>query len=390
MLGSLFRRLGCPFAEIWLPGYLRRELGRWRWPRVRGTRHLIFCTVDHYEPHVGRADDATARRRLEAWLKQYPNIVSRHRDASGRPPRHSFFYPYDEMDPWELKALSSFCVEGYGEIEIHLHHCDDSSATLREKLRAAVAHWRAAGALGTWPDSGRPAFGFIHGNWALDNSRIEAGRNYCGVNDEITILAQEGCYADFTFPALKHMAQPRQSNSIYYAADDPNRPKSHDRGQPVIVGSRPSGDLVIIQGPLCLRRQQGRLLPRPEDGDLTGANPPSSERVDAWVRTAIHIPGRPEWVFVKLHTHGAADKNLSALLGGGFEALYTDLEHRYNDGREWRLHYVTAREMYNVIKAAEAGRAGDPSEFRDFLIRPPGQGVQPLRPGISRVGSRAG
>jgi hypothetical protein len=35
------------------------------------------------------------------------------------------------------------------------------------------------------------------------------------------------------------------------------------------------------------------------------------------------------------------------------------------------LHYVTAREAYNIAKAAEAGHAGDPNDFRDFVIPPP-------------------
>src|SRR5262249_53511832 len=202
MLARLFRALGCPYAEIWLPGFLRREAARMLRPRPSGTRHLIFCFVDHYEPHVGKVDDATARRRLDAWLEQYPRIAGRHGDCYGHPPAHSFFYPYDEMEPGELRDLADLCAAGYGELEIHLHHKDDTSETLRAKLRAAVDRWREVGALGAWPDSGRPAFGFIHGNWALDNSRLENGRNFCGVNDEITVLAQEGCYADFTFPAL--------------------------------------------------------------------------------------------------------------------------------------------------------------------------------------------
>src|SRR5439155_17729038 len=119
------------------------------------------------------------------------------------------------------------------------HHQDDTAETLRQKLRGAIAQWQEVGALGRWPATERPAFGFIHGNWALDNCRIENGRNFCGVNDELTVLAEEGCYADFTFPALFHMAQPRQVNSIYYAQDDPRRPKSHDRGGPVRVGGQP-------------------------------------------------------------------------------------------------------------------------------------------------------
>jgi len=32
---------------------------------------------------------------------------------------------------------------------------------------------------------------------------------------------------------------------------------------------------------------------------------------------------------------------------------------------------VTAREMFNIIKAAEAGHTGDPHAFRDFVLSPP-------------------
>lgn len=371
MIARFFQAVGCPYVELWLPAYFWRELGRRRWSCGKGRRHLIFCFVDHFEPHVGRVDDVTARRRLDAWLEQYPQIADRHADSTGRVPAHSFFYPYDELEPSELRDLAGLCASGYGELEIHLHHCNDTAEKLRKTLRAAVRAWRDAGALGTWPEGGRPAFGFIHGNWALDNSRVEGGRNFCGVPNEISILAEEGCYADFTFPALWQMAQPRQVNSIYYAQDNPVRPKSHDRGVPVRVGGRPTGHLMIVQGPLCLRRRAGRLLPCPEDGDITGANPATPERIDAWVRTAVHLPGRPEWIFVKVHTHGASDRNLKGLLGGGLDALFADLEQRYNDGRAWRLHYVSAREMFNIIKAAEAGRDGDPSLYRDFLIASP-------------------
>jgi hypothetical protein len=340
-------------------------------------RHLIFCFVDHFEPHVGGADGETARRRLDAWLEEYPRIASRHVDSNGHAPGHSFFYPYDEMEASELRDLAALCDSGFGELEIHLHHRDDTTETLRAKLQDAVRCWRAVGALGSWPGSGRPAFGFIHGNWALDNSRVENGRNFCGVNSEISLLAEEGCYADFTYPALWHMAQPRQANSIFYAEDDPMRPKSHDRGVPVHVGGQPTGHLMIVQGPLCLRRSGPLALPRPEDGDITGTKPPTEQRVDAWVRANVHVEGRPEWVFVKVHTHGALDRTREALLGTGLDTLFGALEARYNDGREWRLHYVNAREMYNIIRAAEAGKAGDPGEFREFVITKPAAVSQP-------------
>jgi hypothetical protein len=52
------------------------------------------------------------------------------------------------------------------------------------------------------------------------------------------------------------------------------------------------------------------------------------------------------------------------------DQFYTDIEAKYNDGINWKLHYVSAREMYNIIKAAEAGMTGDPGNYRDFIIKP--------------------
>jgi hypothetical protein len=43
----------------------------------------------------------------------------------------------------------------------------------------------------------------------------------------------------------------------------------------------------------------------------------------------------------------------------------------YNDGTNYVLHYVTAREVYNIIKAAEAGMQGDPGQYRDYILPAP-------------------
>jgi hypothetical protein len=42
-------------------------------------------------------------------------------------------------------------------------------------------------------------FGFIHGNWALDNS-LPHGKS-CGLDSEIALLRDLGCYGDFTMPS---------------------------------------------------------------------------------------------------------------------------------------------------------------------------------------------
>ena len=35
------------------------------------------------------------------------------------------------------------------------------------------------------------------------------------------------------------------------------------------------------------------------------------------------------------------------------------------------LHYVTAREMFNVARAAMDGKIGDPSAYFDYVVPPP-------------------
>jgi hypothetical protein len=348
--------------------YSRKQAPR----KAEGLTDIFLCLVDHFEPHVGQPADSVARERMLDWMQRYPAMAKQHQDAEGRAPAHSFFYPYDEFDAWEFSQLVELCAAGYGEIDLHLHHHDDTSDSLRKKFQDAITLYQREGVFPCWPD-GRPAWSFIHGNWALDNSRSDGGRNYCGVNNELTLLAQEGCYADFTFPAWLQTAQPRQLNSIYYATDDPERPKSYDRGVAVRAGVPGSGTLLLIQGPLVPFLKSTRRGPRLaiDDGDLASYRRYSPERLDRWVRTAIHVEGRPDRIFIKLHCHGAADANRQALLGQDLDALYGDASRRYNDGTRYRMHYVTAREMYNVVKATEANSPLSIAAARDFLFARP-------------------
>ena len=110
------------------------------------------------------------------------------------------------------------------------------------------------------------------------------------------------------------------------------------------------------------------IFPRIENGGITGANPPTEDRIGSWVNQKICVQGKPDWIFVKVHTHGAPEKNANALLGGQMEQMFSYLEDKYNDGKDHILHYVTAREMYNIVKAAEAGETGNPGMYRDYEI----------------------
>ncbi len=353
-------------THIWLPSYIGSRLRRTS-GRVQKPVHVIFCLVDHFEPKWNKPSLDIERRRIDAWVEKYPKLALRHRDSDGQSPCHTFFYPEEEYEKEHIDNLSSLCRWGFGEIEIHLHHDNDTAEGLRQKIEGFKKKLLRHNLLSR-DEFGNVRYGFIHGNWSLDNSRSD-GR-WCGVNNELEVLRDTGCYADFTLPSAPSDTQTRKINSIYYAKDTP-APKSHDTGIDVEVGKMPYGDLMLIQGPLALnwRRRKFGLIPKLENSGITSDNPPTEDHVDLWIDQAIGVKRRPEWIFVKVYTHGAKDEHTKDEYFKQLDLMFGYLEEKYNDGSDYRLHYATAREMYNIVKAAEAGEAGNPGEYRDYVLR---------------------
>ena len=79
-----------------------------------------------------------------------------------------------------------------------------------------------------------------------------------------------------------------------------------------------------------------------EDANIHAAVPTTRERVDLWISANIHVPGRPEWIFVKVWGHSVeSDAEVANnLAGGSFETALDWLESHYNDGRKYALHGV--------------------------------------------------
>jgi hypothetical protein len=350
----------------WLPSYLK-ECGKNvlvnnSGDNLDGLKHIIFLFVDHFEL-------AGKTPRLEEWLKRYPALASTHRDADGCKPRHTWFYAMDLMREYELVELKKMVELGLGEVELHWHHSHDNIESFQQKLHDGLSVFQKHGFMQPVGNGKLGSFAFIHGNWSLGNS---LGAGFCGVDNEIELLLQAGCYADFTFPALFSKAQPTMINSIYYAGNN-KRPKGYDRGKPAKVGLKPNDDeLMIFQGPLNINWHDWRYKWHPliENGEigrtLSHYDP---VRIDNWVNQRICVLGRPEWIFVKVFCHGGQD--YESVLGDSTHQMFSYLESMYNDGIQYQLHYVTAREAYNIVKAAEDGQTGTPNTYRDYVFPPP-------------------
>ncbi len=367
--------------DKWLPGMLASR-GR-RPGKVTGPCHVLLCVVDHFEPlqrtiteegvAVDGEDPVAAAGEVQAWCRRYEQQLAGLRDEDGVCPQHTFFYPAEEADSACLAPLAELTARRCGEVEVHIHHRNDTAVNLEKSLCAFRDRLRGEhGVLGSHPD-GAPAYGFVHGNWALCNARPDG--DWCGVDDELAILRRTGCYADFTFPSAPSPTQPRMVNAIYYARDR-GRPRGADAGRLLVAGgtAAPASDeLLLINGPLAVNwhaRKFG-VLPRLENAELSGANPPTLDRFELWREQQIGVAGRPDWVVIKLHTHGYVPVNRQMLLGESYAAFHRALLAHVARMPDLHLHYVTARECANIVKAAEAGESGNPHHFRDYLIKPP-------------------
>ena len=347
----------------WLPDYGRHLIRRARASRGGGVSHVLFALCDHYEPLWGGAPEAVGRARVDAWADAYPRLAE-FRDTNGRPPRHGWFFPGEEYRPHFLDRLATLAKRGFGEVEFHLHHDGDTAATLAPRIGDHLATFAEHGHLSRDAKGGFQ-WAFIHGNWSLANGRPD--RKWCGVDDELLVIHRLGCYVDLTFPSAPDPCQPDKVNQIYWPTGDLSKRRSYDQGERARVGTSYDDRVLMITGPLSFARKGAGI--RLENGALTGDDPPTAARVASWIDQGIHIEGRPEWIFVKVHTHGAIEATAASLLGDGGRAMHAALAAHTRDGA--KLHYVTAREMFNVARAAMDGKLGDPSGYYDYVVKPP-------------------
>jgi hypothetical protein len=342
-----------------------------------GPLHLIVVVANHFEPswseRGGLLPLDEQRRRLDRWCEVARSTGGAVRDADGTPFRHTNFYPGEQYHAPILDTMAALQREGFGEVEIHLHHGVESPDT-EENLRRALTEFRDLlaeehGCLSREEPGGQPKYAFVHGNLALANS--DGGR-FCGVDTEMRVLAETGCYADMTLPAAPLKPQVPRLNAVYECGRPLEEPVPHRSGPSLRVGRQPQLP-VIFTGPLVFnwsRRVKGLPVPRLDDGVLAANYHSDFARLERWAGARVSVRGRPEWAFVKLYCHGFFTHDQGDCIGEGARRFWSEaLEESERSGR-YRIHFASAREAFNISMAAVDGRAGDPHQYRDYRLRP--------------------
>ena len=342
------------------------------------SKHLLITVSNHFEPGWTSqsgvlADLPTQMKRVKSWKRTAQQTGDAVRDADGKPFQHTNFYPGEQYQRDLLNEIADLQSQGYGEVEVHWHHgvkAPDTSANFRKVLtefRDCLAEEH--GCLSKFDATDIPRYGFVHGNFALANSR---GNDYCcGIDDEMQILLETGCYADFTLPSFPWPSQVPQINSIYTCGHPLNAPVPHRDGPALTVNQKPPLP-VIFNGPLVMdwsRRKKGLPVPRIEDGVLTANCTFNRHRLDLWRNANIAITGRPDWVFIKLYCHGFFPGDEEATLGAQARRFWTEVLEESERTKEFQVHFVSTREMFNIALAATDGLAGNPGQYRDYKLR---------------------
>ena len=359
-------------------------LARYPWSRTRSfleqtafeKKHIIITVANHFEPAwgaTGDLDHKTQINRLKAYHKLARETGDAVRDADGTKFRHTNFYPAEQYHPGILDIMAEMQAEGLGETEVHLHHgvtTPDTAENLRQTLvgfRDTLAERHSL--LSRMHGKGKPMYAFVHGNLALANS---CGGRFCGVDNEMEILSETGCYVDMTLPSAPEQTQVAVINQIYECGRPLYEAAPHRTGTRAGMNGKYPRLPLVFTGPLVLnwtRTIKGIPVPRIDDGALTANQPLDAARFRRWRAANVTVAGRSDLVFVKLYCHGFFDHDQPACIGEDARRFFGEMIEQGAKTGHYSVHFASAREAFNIASAAIEGRRGDPDAFRDYKLR---------------------
>ncbi len=346
-------------------------------PDILATKkRVVFVIANHFEvawSQNGDLDLSGQLRNLDKWHKKAREIGESVRDFDGTKFRHTNYYPAEQYNSSLVEGLAELQSEGLGEIEIHLHHGVEKPDTA-ENLRRQLIEFRDILAekhrgLSRLDGEGIPRYSFVHGNLALANS---CGGRFCGVDEEMQILSETGCYSDLTLPSAPDQSQVPMINMIYECGRPLHEPIPHRIGKSVEVNGKLPVLPLIFTGPLVFnwtRRIKGLPIPRIEDGALAANQPMDFARFNRWRSANVTVRGQPDWVFVKLYCHGFFDHDQDSCIGDRAKRFFSEIIEESEKSGQFEVYFATAREAFNMTLAAIDGKTGSPGQFRDYRLK---------------------
>ena len=96
--------------------------------------------------------------------------------------------------------------------------------------------------------------------------------------------------------------------------------------------------------------------------------PLTLDRFNRWRGARIGIKGRPDWVFIKLYCHGFFVWDHDMMIGEPVRVFWSEVMELAERTGQFKLHFASARETFNMITAALDNQTGDPGRYRDYSL----------------------
>ena len=191
-------------------------------PSARGRRptppapSTYVCVSDHFEPRWRRPSLDEGRRRVGRWVEEYPKLARRHADSFGRSPVRTLFFPWREYRPEHLDAIASVARDGL--FDVQSTSTTKTTPPTTSAARSPTSPARSTRATDSWarPVADRADHLGLHPR-QLGARQPHPDGIFCGVDDELSVLVEAGCYADLTLPCVPSPARGAWSTGVLRA-----------------------------------------------------------------------------------------------------------------------------------------------------------------------------